>query len=83
MADDGQQSRETWARRAAHHIVDGALAAIERYPAPDQMALLREVARRALWHIPNSSAEVGDLARYFYLENLRQPHPRDDDPPER
>jgi hypothetical protein len=51
MTDDGQQSRETWARKAAHHVVDGVLAAIERYPAPDQMALLREVARRALWHI--------------------------------
>ena len=41
MTDDGQQSRETWARKAAHHVVDGVLAAIERYPAPDQMALLR------------------------------------------
>jgi hypothetical protein len=47
------------------------------------MALLREVARRALWHMPNSSDEVRDLARHLYLENLRQPHPRDDDPPER
>ena len=83
MADDGQQSREVWARKAAHHIVDGVLAASERYPAPDQMALLREVARRALWHMPNSSDEVRDLARYLYLESLRQPHPRDDDPPER
>ena len=81
MTDDGQQSRETWARKAAHHVVDGVLAAIERYPAPDQMALLREVARRALWHMPNSSDEVRDLARHLYLENLRQPHPRDDDPP--
>ncbi len=41
MTDSGQQSRETWARKAAHLIVDGVLAAIERYPAPDQMALLR------------------------------------------
>jgi hypothetical protein len=54
----------------------------ERYPAPDQMALLREVARRALWHMPNSSDEIRDLARHFYLENLHQPHPRDDDQPE-
>jgi hypothetical protein len=61
--DDDQQSIETWVRKAAHHIVDGELAAIERYPAPDQIALLREVARRALWHMPNSSDEVRDLAR--------------------
>ncbi len=81
MADDGQQPREAWARKAAHHIVDGLLAASERYPAPDQMALLREVARRALWHMPNSSDEIGALARHFYLDNLRQPQPRDDDPP--
>jgi hypothetical protein len=82
MAANGQQSREIWARRAAHHIVDGVLAVSERYPAPDQMALLREVARRALWHMPNSSDEIRDLARHFYLENLHQPHPRDDDQPE-
>jgi len=82
MTDSGQQSRETWARKAAHLIVDGVLAAIERYPAPDQMALLREVARRALWHMPNSSDEVRDLGRHFCLENLHQPHPRDDDQPE-
>jgi len=75
MTDSGQQSRETWARKAAHHIVDGVLA-------PDQMALLREVARRPLWHMPNSSDKVRDLARHFYLENLHQPHPRDDDQPE-
>jgi hypothetical protein len=81
MADEGQQLREAWANRAAHHIVDGVLAAIERYPAPDQMALLREVVRRALWHMPNSSDEIRDLARHLYLENLRQPHPRDADPP--
>ena len=74
MVDDGQQSRETWARKIAHHIVDGVLAAIERYPAA-------EVARRALWHMPNSSDEVRDLARYLYLENLRQPYLRDDAPP--
>ena len=81
MADHDQQSREAWARKAAHHIVDGVLAAIERYPAPDQMALLREVARRVLWHMPNSSDEVRDLARHLYFENLRLPHTRDDDPP--
>ena len=81
--DDAEAKRTSWARRAAQRIVDGVLTASERYPAPDQTALLREVARRALWHMPNSSAEVRDLVSYFYLENLRQPHPRDDEPPER
>jgi hypothetical protein len=79
MADDG----ETWARRTAQHVVDGLLAASERYRTPDQIALLREVVRRVLWHMPNSSDEIRDLARYFYLENLRQLDPRDDEPPER
>jgi hypothetical protein len=41
---------------SAHHAVEGALAASERsggpLPSPDQVALLREIARRALWQ-PN------------------------------
>jgi hypothetical protein len=81
--DDDEAKRTIWARKAAHHIVDGVLTAVERYPVPDQTALLREVARHALWHMPNSSDEIQNLARHFYLENLRQPHPRDDVAPER
>jgi hypothetical protein len=80
-----EHSRETWARATAHHIVDGALSASERsggpLPSPDQVALLREIARRALWHIPNSADEARNLVRYVTIENLRQPNPLDDDPP--
>jgi len=43
--------------------------------------LLRAIARRALWHIPNSTDEVRSLVRYITMENLRQPNPFDDEPP--
>jgi hypothetical protein len=83
--DRDEHERESWARAAADHIVGGALSASEPaggpLPTPDQISLLREIARRALWHIPNSGDEVRKLTRYFDIENLRQPHPSDDDPP--
>jgi hypothetical protein len=82
--DRNEHARESWARMSAHHIVDGALAASERSgppPSPDQAALLREIARRALWHIPNSREEVRKLVKYLDIENLRQPNPFDDEPP--
>ena len=82
----GKETRDIWAEATAAHIVDGALSASDRsggqLPNADQIALLRAIATRSLWHMPNSSDEVRDLARHFYLENLHQPHPRDDDQPE-
>jgi hypothetical protein len=41
-----------------------------------------EIARRALWHTPNSRDEVRKLVKYLDIENLRQPHSRDDDAPD-
>jgi hypothetical protein len=83
--DRDEYARESWARMTAHHLVDAGLAASERsgdpLPSPDQVALLREIARRSLWHIPNSADEVRKLVRYVDIENLRQPNPLDDDPP--
>jgi hypothetical protein len=83
--NEEERSRESWARGTAHHVVDGALYASERSPGasptPDQRALLRELARRALWHIPNSADEARGLVRWVTMENLRQPNPFDDDPP--
>jgi len=80
-----EHERESWARAAAHHVVDGALLASERaggpLPSPDQICLLRETARRTLWHVPNSADEVRNLVRWVDIENLRQPNPFDDDPP--
>ena len=80
-----KETRDIWAEATAAHIVDGALSASERsggqLPNADQIALLREIAKRALWHMPNSSEEVRGLARHVYLESLRQPHTLDDDPP--
>jgi hypothetical protein len=80
MSQDEETIRTIWARRTADRMVDGALAAVERLPKPEQAALLREVARRALWHLPNSRDEVRALVKYFDIENLRQPHLGDDLP---
>ena len=81
MSQDEENQRTLWARKNAQHIVDGLLGATERAPSPpptpDQVALLREIARRALWHMPNSGDEIRDLARHFDVENLRR---RRDDP---
>jgi hypothetical protein len=81
--DDGEAKRTIWARRAAQHIIDGVLTAIERYPRLDQTALLREIVRRAIWHMPDSAHEVRDLARHFEIDNLRRLHPGDDKLPEK
>ena len=82
--DREEHQREGWARGVAHHLVDGALAATERSggppPSPDQVSLLREIAKRALWHMPNSAAEARQLVSVMTIENLRQPHPKDDPP---
>jgi hypothetical protein len=82
MPLDDEDKRAIWARRAAERFVDGVLTASESLPKLDQNALLREIARRAFWHMPNSGDEVRALVRYFDIENLRQPHPRDDDAPD-
>jgi hypothetical protein len=76
------QARESWARRTAEHLVDGVLAAIERLPLSDQECLLRAVAARALWHMPNAATEARNLARIMDIESLKEPHLRDK-PPDR
>jgi hypothetical protein len=77
-----EHERESWARM----IVGSALLASERsggsHPSPDQVALLREIARKALWHMPNSNDELKELRNFFKIENIRQPHPGDDQLPE-
>jgi hypothetical protein len=35
------------------------------HPTPDQIVLLREIARRAIWHMPNSRDEARELVHYF------------------
>jgi hypothetical protein len=66
--------------RAGPSEVDGILGASGRSgwpgrPTPDQIALLREIARRAIWHMPNVRDEIRELVRHFDPEGLRQPHP--------
>ena len=80
MSQDEEAKRKVWARRVADRIVDGALTVGERLPLEDRNALLREIARRALWHMPNSNDELKALRDFFKIENLRQPHPGDDLP---
>lgn len=59
MTNGDKRGCESW----AIYLVDGALAASERsggpqlYRSPDQVTLFREIARRALWHIPHSVDE--------------------------
>jgi hypothetical protein len=76
------QARESWASRTAEHLVDGVLATVERLPIPDQECLLRAVASRALWHMPNAATEARNLARVMDIESLKEPHLRDK-PPDR
>jgi hypothetical protein len=64
------KARESWAKRNAQLLVDGILGVSERsgwpwHPTPDQIALLREIARRAIWHMPNSCDEARELVRSF------------------
>jgi hypothetical protein len=84
--DRDEHERETWARSTALHVVGAAMSATERlggpYPSGDQIVMLREIARKALWHMPNSDDELKKLREWFKLENLRQPHPGDDPLPE-
>jgi hypothetical protein len=51
------------------------------HPTPDQVALLREIAKRALWHLPNSGDEARRLVDDIDTENLRQQNPFDDELP--
>jgi hypothetical protein len=84
-----EHAREGWARMVARDVVGGALGASERSPpssgpppSPDQTALLREIAKLALWHMPNAIAEARQLVRVMEIERLKQPHPADDPAPQ-
>ena len=72
--------REMWGRMTATHVVDGALAACERQPVRDRECLMREIARRALWHMADAPAEARKLIRDMEIEGLKQAHPRDTPP---
>jgi hypothetical protein len=70
LQHDSDKARESWAKRNAQYLVDGIFGVSERsgwpwHPTTDQIALLREIARRAIWHMPNSRDEVRELVQYF------------------
>ena len=73
-----EKAREGWAKRTAVRLVDGILGATEwsagPHPTPDQVALLREIVRRALWHMRSSGDEARDLV-CVDVEDLEHPHP--------
>jgi hypothetical protein len=73
-------SREAWARRVADNLVSAVMLTCERTAAhvPDQNAVLREIAKLALWHMPNATIEARELVRTMEIEKLKQPHPGDD-----
>jgi hypothetical protein len=84
--DRDEFERESWARATANHVIGGALRMSERFTgsprSADQNSLLRETARLALWHMPNSRDEVRELVRWVDLQNMLKPHPLDPPAPE-
>ena len=72
-----EHHREYWARVTARHFVEGLLRATERLSDADRNAVLREMAKWCLWHIPNSRDEVRRLKDWVDVLNLKQPHPTD------
>jgi len=80
MVDRKGEPHESWARRVAERFVDSALAISERQPRVEQQSLMREIARRALWHMADAPAEARNLAKDLEIGGLLQPHPRDTPP---
>jgi hypothetical protein len=80
LTERDEHQRESWARGAARAIVGGAMRAVENLPREDHTALLREIAKQSLWHIPNSHDEVRKLKDWLDIENIKQPHPYDPPP---
>jgi hypothetical protein len=82
--DQDQHEREVWARSVADKLIGVAMLANERsaHGPEDQDVMLREIARLAIWHMPNAPDEARALARDMTLEGMKQPHPRDDKAPE-
>jgi hypothetical protein len=76
-----EHEREVWARHVAQNVVSVAMVATERMPTADRDAVLREIAKLALWHMPNAPDEARQLVRTMQIDVLKQsPHPRDDPP---
>ena len=77
LPERDEYHREGWARATARHFIEGMLRATERLPYTDRNAVLREMAKWCLWHIPNSRDEVRHLKDWVDILNLKQPHPTD------
>jgi hypothetical protein len=79
-----EHAREGWARMVAAEAIAAVMLASERTPhpypppSPDQRAMLREIARLALWHMPNAADEARELVRQMTVERMKNPHPGDD-----
>jgi hypothetical protein len=80
-----QYELEVWAKNAADRLISSAMLITECSTTnhrENQNALLREIAKIALWHMPNASTEARQLAKLMDIEALKNPHPRDDPAPE-
>jgi hypothetical protein len=53
----------SWANRIATLLVDAAFAACAHLPRTDRELLLREIAKRALWHLSNCAVELRKPAK--------------------
>ena len=82
--DRDEHEREAWARAVARDLIGVAMRANERSGdgQKDQDVMLREIARLALWHMPNAADEARALGQHLTLESMKLPHPRDDAPPD-
>jgi hypothetical protein len=82
--DRDAHRQEAWAKSVANQLVGVAMRANERSMQDrpqDQDVMLREIARLALWHMPNAADEARNLAKALTIEQMKQAHPRDDQAP--
>jgi hypothetical protein len=79
-----RDEHERGAQKLAHNLIGVAMLANERsgHADKDQDVMLREIARLALWHMPNAADEARALGQHLKLESMKLPHPRDDVPPD-
>jgi hypothetical protein len=62
-----------WANGIAIRLVDAAVAASAHLLCADRESLLREIAKRALWHLTNRTVELRNAATESGLEIPDQP----------
>jgi hypothetical protein len=73
--------RECWTRYVAHTVDQLVGFATERLSYEERDAVMLEIARYALWSLPNCSDQARKLAKQLEIDRLAGPgHPRDTPP---